>query len=326
MDKDHAAALEQEFEDFLAETGVRVGDSASPIDPVSEPQTSKKRKNAQDTEVVKKPKVQENRAIFVTNLPHDTNEDELEDVFSKYGIIDQGADGNKRIKMYTDDSGEFNGQALIVYFKAASIDLATQMLDDYWFRIEEQNNGTIRVKPADMSYKRNKDADEIVSKLTRKDKKASERNRADLNRKLAEWSDNEEEVKEAFAPKKNKWAKVCIVKHAFTLEELDEDVEAYLEIKEDMRDEAEKFGDVTNVTLFDREKDGICTIRFREFESAEQFAKANNGRSFAKRKLEVTIAEDRQKFKKAPRAEEPTSSDEERAERERAEKELVEKV
>jgi HIV Tat-specific factor 1 len=56
------------------------------------------------------------------------------------------------------------------------------MLDDYYFRIEEQNNGTIRVKEADFSYKRNKDSDQIVSKLTRKDKKASERNRADLNR------------------------------------------------------------------------------------------------------------------------------------------------
>jgi len=84
--------------------------------------------------------------------------------------------------MYKDDEGNFNGEALIVFFKAASIPLAIQMLDDYWFRIEEQNNGTIRVKEADFSYKRNKDADTIVSKMTRKDKKTSERNRAELNR------------------------------------------------------------------------------------------------------------------------------------------------
>jgi HIV Tat-specific factor 1 len=120
----------------------------------------------------KKPKVQENRAIYITNLPRDTNENEIEEVFSKYGIIDQGADGKKR----------FNGDVLIVYFKRASIDLAIQMMDDYFFRIEEQNHGKIRVKEADFSYKRNKDSEQIVSKLTRKDKKASERNRADLNR------------------------------------------------------------------------------------------------------------------------------------------------
>jgi HIV Tat-specific factor 1 len=85
--------------------------------------------------------------------------------------------------MYADDEGKFNGDALIVYFKKDSIGLAIQMMDDYFFRIEEQKEGgKIRVKEADFSYKRNKDSEQIVSKLTRKDKKASERNRADLNR------------------------------------------------------------------------------------------------------------------------------------------------
>ncbi|KAF2854484.1 hypothetical protein T440DRAFT_541806 [Plenodomus tracheiphilus IPT5] len=48
--------------------------------------------------VSKKPKVQENRAIYVANLPSDTTEEELEQTFKKYGIIDQGADGHPRIK------------------------------------------------------------------------------------------------------------------------------------------------------------------------------------------------------------------------------------
>jgi HIV Tat-specific factor 1 len=115
-----------------------------------------------------------------------------------------------------------------------------------------------------------------------------------------------------FAPKKNKWAKLCIVKHAFTLDELDEDPAAYLEIKEDMREEAEKFGEVTNVTLYDKEVDGIITIRFREFESAENFRDTCNGRGFDGRKLVITIPEDRVKFKKSARGEEQDSSDEER--------------
>jgi HIV Tat-specific factor 1 len=133
-------------------------------------------------QATKKPKVQENRAIYVTNLPRDTNEVEIFEVFKRYGIIDQGADEKHRIKMYTDDEGNFNGEALIVYFKRGSIELAIQMMDDNYFRIEEQQNGKIGVKEADFAYKRNKDSAQIVSKLTRKDKKASERNRADLNR------------------------------------------------------------------------------------------------------------------------------------------------
>ncbi|KAJ4343124.1 hypothetical protein N0V95_006739 [Ascochyta clinopodiicola] len=285
--------------------------SETPMNVQTDP-PSKKRKNVQAPDANKKPKVQENRAIYVSNLPRDTNETEIEDEFKKYGIIDQGADGNKRIKMYTDEEGNFNGDCLIVYFKKDSVELAIRMMDDYYFRIEDQSQGKIKVKEADFSYKKHKDGDEIASKLTRKDKKASERNRAELNRKLAEWSDNEEEVAETFAPKKNKWAKVCILRYAFTLAELDEDDAAILEIKEDMRDEAETFGDVTNVTLFDKEQDGIITVRFKEFESAEKFRDAIHGRHFGGRKLEVTLAEDKPRFKKSARGEEPDSDEEER--------------
>jgi len=82
-----------------------------------------------------------------------------------------------------------------------------------------------------------------------------------------------------------------------------------------MREEAEEHGEVTNVTLFDKEDDGVLTIRFKEFEAAEKFQKACNGRKFARRTLEVTIADDRPKFKKSAKAEEQDSSDEERLEK-----------
>lgn len=92
-----------------------------------------------------------------------------------------GTDGKPRVKMYTNEDGKFNGDALVVYFKKESIKLAIQMMDDYYFRIEDQKHGTISVKEADMSYKRHKDTDKIVSKATRKDRKAAERNRNMLN-------------------------------------------------------------------------------------------------------------------------------------------------
>jgi HIV Tat-specific factor 1 len=46
--------------------------------------------------------------------------------------------------MYTKDEGNFNSEALIVDFKKDSITLAIQMMDDYFFRLEEQKNGTTR--------------------------------------------------------------------------------------------------------------------------------------------------------------------------------------
>lgn len=81
-----------------------------------------------------------------------------------------------------------------------------------------------------------------------------------------------------------------------------------------MRDEAEKFGKDPKVTLYDKEVNGIVTVAFKEFEQAEKFRDACNGRSYAGRKLVITIADDRVKFKKSARTEEPDSSDEERLE------------
>jgi HIV Tat-specific factor 1 len=46
--------------------------------------------------------------------------------------------------MYTKDEGNFNSEALIVDSKKDSITLAIQMMDDYFFRLEEQKNGTTR--------------------------------------------------------------------------------------------------------------------------------------------------------------------------------------
>lgn len=79
-----------------------------------------------------------------------------------------------------------------------------------------------------------------------------------------------------------------------------------------MREEAETFGDVTNVTLYDKEEDGIITVRFKEFESAEKFKDAIHGRHFGGRKLEVTLAEDKPRFKKTAKGEEPDSDEEAR--------------
>jgi HIV Tat-specific factor 1 len=267
---------------------------------------------ANTAQVTKKPKTMENKAIWISNLPPYTTKQELEDEFCRFGIIDKGADGDARINLYTDkETGEFNGTAMIKYFKKESIALAINMMDDYYLRPGDTSHGTIKVQEADLNYKKEKDGDTVASKLTRKDRKASEKNRADLNRKLAEWSDNEEEVAQAFAPKKNKWAKVVIIKGAFTFEDLEEDDAAYLEIKEDMREAAEKFGDVTNCTLYDKEKDGYVTVRFKEFEPAEKFVEAFQGKGYSKRKLQLSIAEDKPRFKKTARGEVQEAASEE---------------
>ena len=41
-----------------------------------------------------------------------------------------------------------------------------------------------------------------------------------------------------------------------------------LEIKEDIREECAKLGEVTNVVLFDKEEDGVASVRFSGAEAA----------------------------------------------------------
>jgi len=84
--------------------------------------------------------------------------------------------------MYTNENGDFNGEALIVYFKPDSVALAIRRLDGYSFRPGDFDNGNIRVQAAEMNYKKNIDKEKIVKKMDRKDRKAAERTRAELNR------------------------------------------------------------------------------------------------------------------------------------------------
>lgn len=106
----------------------------------------------------------------MTSLPPDVNVQEVHDVFSKCGVIAEEIDrGKPRIKLYTNDDGSFKGDALILYFRAESVDLAIQMLDDTDFRLgQPAPTGKMKVAAADFSYKTQKDA---PAKSNNKDKK-----------------------------------------------------------------------------------------------------------------------------------------------------------
>ena len=87
------------------------------------------------------------------------------------------------------------------------------------------------------------------------------------------------------------------------MQELEKDPNATVEIAEDMREEGEEFGPVTNVVVYDREPDGIVTVRFEDADAAAKFIEKCNGRFFDNRKLEVYAAQDnpKGKFKKSDR-------------------------
>jgi hypothetical protein len=75
--------------------------------------------------------------------------------------------------------------------------------------------------------------------------------------KLEDWSsgsDNEDPAAPIGGPGKpgnNRMNRVVVLKHMFTLQELEDDPGLALELKDDVREEAETIGTVTNIHLFD---------------------------------------------------------------------------
>lgn len=61
--------------------------------------------------------------------------------------------------MYTDEKGRFKGEALVVYFRPESVNLAIQMLDDSDFRLGVTGpDGPMKVQKADFSFKSQREA------------------------------------------------------------------------------------------------------------------------------------------------------------------------
>lgn len=122
-----------------------------------ERRAAQKRKKEQQTPGVPPPRKQPRPAappsapkktgVFVTNLPPTTTISQLEQVFSKAGVLLVGDDGEPRIKLYHDEEGKFKGEALVIYFKEGSVDLAVTLLDETELELGA-GMGVMRVKEA----------------------------------------------------------------------------------------------------------------------------------------------------------------------------------
>ena len=91
---------------------------------------------------------------------------------------------------------------------------------------------------------------------------------------MADWDDEDYPSKQA----RGQWSKVVILRYMFTLQELEEDPAAMIELKQDVREECEKIGEVTNVVLFDAEKDGVMSVRFADEDDALECVKVRSFR------------------------------------------------
>ncbi|KAI1159079.1 hypothetical protein F5B18DRAFT_664735 [Nemania serpens] len=315
---------------------------------------SKKRKNGPAEQRGGKrqrlpPPPRQNTAVYVTGLPLDATVDEVHDVFSrKCGVIAEEIDsGRPRIKLYTDDKGSLQGDALVVFFKPQSVEMAIMLLDDTDFRYTASglSSGRMRVQPADSKYKKthydregedeagngdggggggggggdqgnNRGAHNHITgagkprdKAREQDKQKVIKRTEKLSRKLADWDDDDVDGPfggggggaqfDAKPPPSNSKARTVVLRHMFTLRELEEDPAALLDIKEDIRDECAKLGAVTNVVLYDLEQDGVASVKFKTPEAAAACVDVMDGRAFDGRTVRATIASGKEKFRRS---------------------------
>ncbi|KZV95134.1 hypothetical protein EXIGLDRAFT_739792 [Exidia glandulosa HHB12029] len=244
-----------------------------------------------------------NTAVYVTGLPPDTTKDELVERFSKFGVLMEDDAGSPKIKLYAREDGSFNGEALVVYFKEESVTLAETMLDDAELRLGDSKT-RMSVKKADFSHKMS--GVEVVAAASTStaprnvDKKKATKRIGKMQRKLEDWGSDDDFGPSREEPKKpvESTSRVAVLKHMFTLAELDEDASLLLDLKEDVREECSNLGDVTNVVLYDKEPDGIMTVKFRDPVSAKACVLKMNGRFFAGRRVEAWLYEGKEQYRR----------------------------
>jgi HIV Tat-specific factor 1 len=310
-------------------------------------QTNRKRKNrsATDQRPKKKPrappKERQNTAIYVTGLPLDVTVDEVHEAFSrKCGVIAEEIDsGRPRIKLYTDDKGNLQGDALIVFFKPQSVEMAIMLLDDTDFRYTASglSSGRMRVQAAEAKYKKTNyeekkpvegggdggagssvaennveshnpitGAGKPRDKVREQDKQKVIKRTQKLDAKLADWDDDDVDgpfsTHQPETTNVSKKDRVVTLRHMFTLRELEEDPAAMLEIKEDIRDECAKLGEVTNVVLYDLEEEGIASVKFKTPEAAAACVELMDGRAFDGRTVRAAISSGSEKYRRSDKA------------------------
>lgn len=211
-------------------------------------QQGKKRK---EPEPPAEKKARRNTAVFVSQLPLDAEAQEVAQVFSRYGVLLEDEAGNPRVKLYYDDAtGAFKGEALVVYFKPESVELAVQLLDDTHLRAAQGQVAGPRMRVEQAAFRTEPGAaahDKKPRELTDAERKNLKKRMTKMHSKVNDWDSNSDED----AHETRAAARTLILKKMFTLAELDADATLLLDLKQDVREECESLGAVTNVVLWD---------------------------------------------------------------------------
>uniref|UniRef100_A0A8C6RFF9 17S U2 SnRNP complex component HTATSF1 n=1 Tax=Nannospalax galili TaxID=1026970 RepID=A0A8C6RFF9_NANGA len=211
-----------------------------------------------------------NTNVYVSGLPPDITVDEFIQLMSKFGIIMRDPQTEEfKVKLYKDNQGNLKGDGLCCYLKKESVELALKLLDE-----DEIRGYKLHVEVAKFQLKGEYDASKKKKKCKDYKKKLS------LQQKQLDWR-----PERRAGPSRMRHERVVIIKNMFHPMDFEDDPLVLNEIREDLRVECSKFGQIKKLLLFDRHPDGVASVSFREPEEADYCIQTLDGRWFGGRQI-----------------------------------------
>ncbi|KAM5290096.1 17S U2 SnRNP complex component HTATSF1 isoform 1-T2 [Glossophaga mutica] len=211
-----------------------------------------------------------NTNVYVSGLPPDITVDEFIQLMSKFGIIMRDPQTEEfKVKLYKDNQGNLKGDGLCCYLKRESVDLALKLLDE-----DEIRGYKLHVELAKFQLKGEYDASRKKKKCKDYKKKLSQQ------QKQLDWRPERRD-----APSRMRHERVVIIKNMFHPMDFEDDPLVLNEIREDLRVECSKFGQIKKLLLFDRHPDGVASVSFRNPEEADLCIQTLDGRWFGGRQI-----------------------------------------
>eukprot|EP01035_Chromulina_nebulosa_P018650 gene18650-24392_t len=249
-------------------------------------------KQLKTTKNKKSKKKSPNKWIYITGLPSDITFEELQQHFSKVGLIALNPiDQQPRIKIYYDESGQCKGDASICYNAVESVKLAVDILHEGYIR----PNNMILVSIADFTKSNpsesnemnevidSKDSNEDVMPVNKKQKQyvnATQRKIVQSAMKQAlQWNEDDD-----IGVIGSKALKIIVLEGMFTPSEINSSLTVE-ELEEDIASECLKFGEIDKITLFSENPLGVVIIKYKTAYAAQECIRVMNGRYFNKKKI-----------------------------------------
>ncbi|KAK2183167.1 hypothetical protein NP493_321g00001 [Ridgeia piscesae] len=208
-------------------------------------------------------------SVYVSGMPVDITDDEYKELMNKCGLVMYDVRTRKpKLKLYKDQTGANKGDGLCCYIKPESVDLALQIIDGY-----ELRGHRLSVEVAQFELKGAYDPSKKKKKLSNREKKRMKKQQE----KLFNWH------LEKDVPVRQKRERIIIVKNLFDPNVFEGNPVLINKIRDDLRNECSKHGDVRKVIIYDRHQEGVASVIFKLAEEADACTAAMNNRMWGKR-------------------------------------------